>query len=200
MDNRVMNDEIARMLLEVLSISDGSGRKYDKAETIKKIISRLMDGFEDSPEADEIRKLLFETIGAIDDAIDEGKDENEERTDEEKERFDEKLDDIYYSICEFQDSAENPEEETIRFLENIIGEEWQARMRKMDPESRRQYCADMAAENSRDYGNETGKFFIAIAGARGKRLREAGRELGEKIMDTRNAIRLAAKKKEKNRV
>ena len=155
-------------------------------EEINALRRRIQDDFDDSPESDEIDELLNEALDSLEDEFSEGKDEDEVLTAEENEQHARKITEVLSTICDIRVHSPEPEEEEKSYLHEVIGEAQQNRMRKMDPEKRRQYCADRAAENSRDYGNETGKFFAALAGARGKKPWEAGRELGEKIMRKRN--------------
>lgn len=56
---------------------------------------------------------------------------------------------------------------------------------EMDPQERRKYCADVAADYSRLYGNRTGRFFNAIAGARDSKETDE-KELGRRIMEKFN--------------
>ena len=56
---------------------------------------------------------------------------------------------------------------------------------EMEPQERRKYCTDVAAEYSRLCGNRTGKFFNAFAGARDSKETDE-KELGRKIMEKFN--------------
>ena len=155
-------------------------------EEINALRRRIQDDFDDLPESDENNELLNWALDSLEVEFTEGKDGDEDLTDEENKQHARKITDILCTICDIRAHSPDPEEEEKSFLYEVIGEAQQNRMRKMDPEKRRQYCEDRAAENSRDYGNKTGKFFAALAGARGRRPWEAGRELGEKIMRERN--------------
>ena len=188
MSTRIPATDSEWTLKEFCNIPYQAGRSYNTHEKVEELINGIMEDFEEATEADEIRCLLLDAIGVIEDEMTEGKEEGEEFTKEEKERFDEKIEDIRSSIDDFLYSSKHPEEETIRFLEDVIGEARANRFRKMDPEERRKYCADRMAENSKDRGSKTGKFFAALAGGGGgkKRPWEVGRELGERIMEKNN--------------
>ena len=188
MSTRIPATDSEWTLKELCNIPYQAGIRYNTHEKVEELINGIMEDFEEAAEADEIRCLLLDAVGAIEDEMTEGKEEGEEFTKEEKERFDEKIEDIRSSIDEFLYSSKHPEEDTILFLEDVIGEARASRFRKMDPEERRKYCADRMAENSKDRGSKTGKFFAALAGGGGgkKRPWEAGRELGEKIMEKYN--------------
>ena len=188
MSTRIPATDSEWTLKEFCNIPYQAGIRYNTHEKVEELINGIMEDFEEEAEADEIRCLLLDAIGAIEDEMTEGKEEGEEFTKEEKERFDEKIEDIRSSIDEFLYSSKHPEEETIRFLEDVIGEARANRFRKMDPEERRKYCADKMAESSKDRRSRTGKFFAALAGGgKGKkRPWEAGRELGERIMEKYN--------------
>ena len=188
MSTRIPATDSEWTLKEFCEIPNQAGIRYNTHEKVEELINGIMEDFEEAAEADEIRCLLLDAIGAIEDEMTEEKEEGEEFTKEEKERFDEKIEDIRSSIDEFLYSSKHPEEDTILFLEDVIGEARASRFRKMDPEERRKYCADRMAENSKDRGSKTGKFFAALAGGGGgkKRPWEAGRELGERIMEKYN--------------
>jgi hypothetical protein len=188
MSTRIPATDSEWTLKEFCNIPYQAGMRYNTYEKVEACINGIVEDFDGTAEADEIRCLLLDAVGAIEEEMTEGKEEGEEFTKEEKERFDEKIEDIRSSIDESLYSSKHPEEDTILFMEDVIGEARASRFRKMDPEERRKYCADRMAENSKDRGSKTGKFFAALAGGgKGKkRPWEAGRELGERIMEKYN--------------
>ena len=188
MSTRIPANDFEWTLKEFCNIPYQAGMRYNTYEKVEACINAIMEHFDGAAEADEIRCLLLDAIGAIEDDMTEGKEEGEEFTKEEKAWFDDKIEDIRSSIDDFLYSSKHPEEETIRFLEDVIGEARANRFRKMDPEERRKYCADKMAESSKDRRSRTGKLFAALAGGgKGKKWPwEAGRELGERIMEKYN--------------